>query len=211
MRMRKKKWAEPFLEENGHFIIDNPSNYRGNWKKELGKSELHVEIGCGKGDYFIGMSALYPETAWVAVEKDRNVAAVAAKKAMDEASESCRMIAKDAEEIETWFAKGEIDVLHLNFSDPWSKNGYRKRRLSHQSFLDKYRVMLSGKGRVILKTDNKTLFEFSLKEFVQFNWLIEDVWVDFRAEIHDEDVITEYEKKFMELGQPIYRAIFSPK
>ncbi len=211
MRMRKKKWAEPFLEENGNFVIDNPKEFAGKWKSRLGKDNLHVEIGCGKGDYFIEMSKIHQDTVWIALEKDRNVAAVAAKKAIDEGCNRCCLIAKDATDISEWFEEGEIDVLHLNFSDPWVKNGYRKRRLSHRGFLDKYKELLSENGQVIMKTDNQKLFEFSLVEFVQSDWLIEEVWVDFRRDEHPEDVITEYERKFMNLGQPIYRVIFRYK
>lgn len=210
--MRKKKWAEPYLSENSEFVVAQPENFQGKWNDILKREQLHVEIGCGKGDYFIGMSKLFPETAWIALEKDLNVAAVAAKKAIDAGCEkNCRLICQDAESIEQWFKSGEIDILHLNFSDPWPKNGYRKRRLSHQSFLDKYKKLLKPSGKVVLKTDNSKLFEFSLIEFTKCNWEIEEVWVNFRSEEHAEDVITEYERRFMDLGQPIYRAIFISK
>ncbi len=211
MRMRKKKWAEPFLAENSHFVIEDPTLFSGKWKDKLKKEEIHLEIGCGKGDYFIEMSKKYPDTAWIAIEKDRNVAAVAAKKAIESDCQSCCIIAKDASEIEDWFDDNEIDVLHLNFSDPWAKSGYRKRRLSHRNFLDKYKDLLKPQGKVIMKTDNQKLFEFSLIEFVQAGWKIEEVWVDFRREPHPEDVITEYEDKFLKIGQPIYRVIFMLK
>ncbi|MEG0519683.1 MAG: tRNA (guanosine(46)-N7)-methyltransferase TrmB, partial [Erysipelotrichaceae bacterium] len=58
------------------------------------------------------------------------------------------------------------------------------------------------------KSDNASLFEFSLQEFSQMNWIIKEVWVDFRSQEHAEDAISEYEKKFMDKGQPIYRVIF---
>ena len=74
-------------------------------------------------------------------------------------------IAQDADQISTWFAPGEIDVIHLNFSDPWPKSGYAKRRLSHARFLKQYEGLLNENGQVIMKTDNPKLFEFSLKEF----------------------------------------------
>ncbi len=208
MRMRKKAWAEPFLQEKSDFVIQCPESLRGRWKEKLGKEELHVEIGCGKGDYFTKMSIQYPDTAWIGIEKDLNVAAVSAKKSLEADGERRCMIAKDATSIEEWFIEGEIDVIHLNFSDPWHKSGYKKRRLSHKNFLDKYQNLLSKQGRVIMKTDNQALFEFSLKEFTGASWELEEVWVDFRKKDHPEDVITEYEQKFMDLGCPIYRAIF---
>ncbi|MFV0380523.1 MAG: tRNA (guanosine(46)-N7)-methyltransferase TrmB [Anaerorhabdus sp.] len=211
MRMRKKKWAEPFLEENSDIVIKNPQQNCGNWKNILSKNELHLEIGCGKGDYFVNMSKLHTHTGWIAVEKDRNVAAVAAKKIKEEKCDSCCIIAFDAKDLDQWFLDNEIHTIHLNFSDPWSKNGYRKRRLSHESFLKTYKRILSPDGRIIMKTDNKKLFEFSLCEFSRCGWVIDDVWMDFRSEDHNEDVLSEYESKFVQLNLPIYRAIFKLK
>lgn len=211
MRMRKKNWAEPFLQEHPEFVIVDPTKLRGQWKNHLNAEELHVEIGCGKGDYFIEMSNKSIDQAWIGIEKDRNVAAIAAKKGCDNPKSNRCMIAQDADSIEQWFSLNEIDVLHLNFSDPWPKTGYKKRRLSHKRFLDMYSRLLSKEGKVIMKTDNQGLFEFSVIEFTDNNWKIDEISVDFRRENHDEDTITEYESKFMSFGQPIYRAVFKLK
>lgn len=208
MRMRKKGWAEPFLNDHPEFVIATPTEYKGTWKQHLNCDELHIEIGCGKGDYFIQMAQKDNQVGWVGVEKDRNVAAVAAKKAVESEQKNLLMIALDAETIDTWFAPKEIDVIHLNFSDPWSKAGYKKRRLSHGKFLEKYKSLLVDHGKIIMKTDNQGLFEFSLAEFSQNGWILREVSVDFRRDDHPEDAISEYEAKFMGLGQPIYRAIF---
>lgn len=209
MRMRKKGWAEPFLTEHPEVVIATPTEVKGQWKQRLNCDELHVEIGCGKGDYFIQMAQKDNQVGWIGVEKERNVAAVAAKKAVEAELGNLAMIALDAENIDTWFAPNEIDVIHLNFSDPWSKAGYKKRRLSHGTFLEKYKSLLVKNGKIIMKTDNQGLFEFSLAEFSQNGWVLSEVSVDFRRVEHPEDAISEYEAKFMSLGQPIYRAIFN--
>lgn len=208
MRMRKKQWAEPFLEENQDFVMMNPETLAGTWKQILNCNELHVEIGSGKGDYIAGMAAMDRSVGWVGIEKEHNVAAVAVKKLLESDHQNIRFIAQDAAQFENWFAPHEIDVIHLNFSDPWPKSGYKKRRLSHRGFLEKYANALSSQGKVIMKTDNCTLFEFSLIEFADCGWKLIDVSVDFRRNPHDEDTITEYERRFMDLGQPIYRAIW---
>ena len=209
MRMRKKSWAEPFLAEHEEVVIATPADMKGSWKKRLNKDNLHLEIGCGKGDYFTHMAAMYPESGWVGVEKNINVAAIAAKKLVDSANTNQLLIALDAEKIDEWFGQGEVDVIHLNFSDPWPKSGYKKRRLSHRRFIEVYENLLSANGQIIMKTDNRKLFEFSLLEFAQCNFVLSDVSVDFRAEEHPEDVMTEYETKFVELNQPIYRAVWT--
>ena len=209
MRMRKKSWAEPFLAEHEEVVVASPVSMKGHWRARLNKDNLHLEIGCGKGDYFTHMAAMYPESGWIGVEKNINVAAIAAKKLVDSNNINQLLIAMDAEKIDEWFDHGEVDVIHLNFSDPWPKAGYKKRRLSHRRFIEVYENLLSDKGQIIMKTDNRKLFEFSLLEFAQCNFILTDVSVDFRAEEHPEDVMTEYETKFVQLNQPIYRAVWT--
>lgn len=211
MRMRKKAWAEPYLEEHPEFVTARPQEFAGQWKQRLHCDRLRVEIGSGKGDYLTKMAAMNPQEGWIGIEKEHNVAAIAVKKALGQPHENMAFIAQDADQIGTWFAEGEIDVIHLNFSDPWPKSGYAKRRLSHARFLKQYAALLSVEGRVIMKTDNPKLFEFSLTEFSREDWLLEEVSVNFRREAHPEDAITEYEQKFMDLNQPIYRAVWRKK
>lgn len=206
MRMRRLKWAPQFLKDS-EMVIQEPTEYKGKWKSIYQKEKLHIEIGTGKGDYWIGMSELYPETLWVGIEKNESVAALAVRKS-GETSENRRFIYGDAQVIDEWFAPGEVDVIHLNFSDPWPKNRTKKRRLSHPSFLKKYETILKQDGEIIMKTDNSSLFEYSIIEFQNNGYYLCDFSVDFRREIHDEDVISEYERKFMEQNNPIYRAIW---
>ena len=211
MRMRKKAWAEPFLKENADFVIENPEIWAGNWREKLACQRLRIEIGSGKGDYFTKMAAMNPDEGWIGIEKEHNVAAVAAKKALAQPHEHMALIAQDDDQLSSWFAKGELDVIHLNFSDPWPKSGYAKRRLAHARFIKQYEALLNPQGQVIMKTDNPKLFEFSLTEFSRENWQLREVSVDFRRQPHPEDAITEYEQKFMDLGQPIYRAVWQKK
>lgn len=207
MRMRKKKWAIPFLKSQTDLVIENPSIYKGKWKEKLNRNSIRVEIGIGKGAYFDGMSKMYNEDGWIGIEKELNVAAIAAKKLSEEPLENRVLITKDAKDILDWFDKGEIDIIHLNFSDPWPKRSTRKRRLTHSNFIDQYTEILSEEGKIVFKTDNSGLFEFSIIEFTHNGYIIEEISVDYRREKHDEDVITEYEAKFIELNQPIYRLV----
>lgn len=210
MRMRKKSWAMPFIEEHPEYILQNPELNKGKWKQVLNCDILHLEIGCGKGDYFINMSIKYPNEGFVAIERDISCGAVAAKKALEQPHANNLMIIKDATELEEWFDSKEIDIIHLNFSDPWPKSGHYKRRLSYGGFLQKYKNVLSDDGEIWLKSDNKDLFEFSVCEFSKNGFIIHECSVDFRRKEQD-DVITEYESKFMQLNQPIYRVVVKKK
>ena len=210
MRMRKKHWAPDMIAQRTDCVISDPGELRGNWKQLAGDSQIRVEIGSGKGDYWISMAHRYPDCLWIAVEKDESCVGIALKKCLDNTTENMKIINGDAAEIEQWFAEDEIDVIHLNFSDPWPKKRQTKRRLTYGTFLDSYRKILKEDGLVIMKTDNAKLFEYSLVSFGDNGWHLEEVSVDYRREPHDEDAITEYEASFMALGQPIYRAIWKP-
>lgn len=207
MRMRKKKWAEPYLEEHPELVLPDPSIYKGRWKEVLQCDRLHVEIGMGKGAYIRAMSQMYSAEGWIGIERDHSAAAVAARHIIEEGvpMDHLRLIAEEAEALTEWFDHGEVDVIHLNFSDPWPKKRYHKRRLSSASFLKMYADVLAPEGEVQMKTDNKDLFADSTVYFSADNWVFTDFSVDYRSEDHPEDAVTEYEEKFMSAGQPIYR------
>lgn len=208
MRMRKVKWATDYLP-TANCLVKEPSKQAGNWKKLMGTDTLHIEIGCGKGNYSLDMAKMYKDTGFIAIEKNESAAGIAAKK-YDEDTENkhLKLIQDDASSIGEWFGPREVDVIHLNFSDPWPKKRYTKRRLSSASFLDQYKRILSRNGEIQMKTDNSALFEYSLIEFQNAGFKMVEVSVDYHREKHDEDAITEYEQKFISLGQPIYRCVW---
>ncbi len=208
--MRKKKWAEPYLADHPEIALTDPAANKGNWKQLFGCEILHVEIGMGKGDYLHHMAHDYPEEGWVGIEKDRSAAAVAVRKLAESelfTGENERVIVSDAAALTDWFAPGEIDVIHLNFSDPWPKTYTHKRRLSSKQFLERYRLLLAEGGTIRMKTDNKGLFEDSVLYFLENGFTFTEFSVDYRRQEHPEDAVTEYESRFMELGQPIYQLV----
>ena len=211
MRMRKVKWAVAYLEE-AKCLIRDPQSMRDQYKKQYQYDQLHVEIGCGKGSYSLDMAKKYPNDLFIAIEKNESAAGMAAKK-FDECPEvnNLLLIQGDAQNISTWFAPKEVDIIHLNFSDPWPKKRYAKRRLSSKAFTSQYKKMLSDVGQIQMKTDNSSLFEYSLLEFQNEGYTMIDVSVDYRREEHDEDAITEYEQKFISLNQPIYRCVWTKR
>lgn len=206
MRMRRIKWAAEYLQESDS-IVRHPEKQAGKWKTAA-NSRLHIEIGTGKGSYSWKMASMNPEDTFVAIEKNESAAGLAAKKYDTAPLENLRLIYGDAAEIDTWFGPGEVDVIHLNFSDPWPKKRNAKRRLSSPGFLEQYRKILAEHGEIQMKTDNADLFEYSVLSMLQAGFRLEDISVDFRREQHDEDATTEYEEKFIAAGQPIYRSVW---
>ena len=113
------------------------------------------------------------------------------------------LINYDANNIDSLFYK-EIDMVFLNFSDPWPKKRHEKRRLTSFSFLKKYDIIFSSDRKIMFKTDNKELFEYSIISLTTYGYKIVDISLDLHKDKDFDNVMTEYEKKFSSKGDKIY-------
>ena len=126
-------------------------------------------------------------------------------KVLDSQAPNVRLLLVDGSDLTNYFADSEIDLMYLNFSDPWPKKRHEKRRLTYKTFLDTYRQILPEQGEIHFKTDNRGLFEYSLVSFSQYGMILKQVWLDLHASDFEGNVMTEYEEKFSQKGQVIYR------
>lgn len=202
MRLRTKKNLEKRLEACAHLLETNPSERKGNWSVD---KPLYLEIGCGKGAFILGMAKAHPEHSFVALEKERNVIVMAMEKIQREGLTNVRFLNGDARALPEYFTPGELAGIYLNFSDPWPKKGYRKNRLTHPNFLAIYKELLVPGGKIAQKTDNLGLFEFSLESYREMGCELTNLTYDLHNSGFEGNVITEYEQRFLSLGQPIYR------
>ena len=204
MRLRKIKGAREALEENVKYFIKNPNEYKGGWHNLFENTNpIHLEVGCGKGNFIIGMAKAFPNINFIAIEKFESVLIRALEKLENENLNNIKIINADALTLCDIFSKGEVSTIYLNFSDPWPKTRHAKRRLTYKTFLDIYRNILSDDGAIMQKTDNKILFEFSIDSFSKDDWILSNISVD----LHSTDLFnieTEYETKKSKFG-PIYR------
>ena len=206
MRMRKKKNLGARWERCAEYLVEKPEDMRGRWQEIFGNgNEIHLEIGCGKGGFITGMAKKYPDVNFIAVEKVRDVMVMAMEKASAAELKNVVFMDMDAEKIEDVFEKGEVSRIYLNFSDPWKKNKQAKRRLTHKRFLDRYKNVLPAGGYVWFKTDNRALFEFSLNSFAEEDFKMRNISLDLHNSKFEDNVMTEYETRFSEMGMPIYR------
>lgn len=216
MRMRRKKHGAERIDACKEILIPVPKETEDAPAsldpQEFFQKErpIHLEIGCGKGDFAVGMAAKHPGCNWIAMERVPDVACLALEKAMaakDGRDDNLRFLIGDARNVAAWFPEGSVDCLYLNFSDPWPKKGYAKRRLTHAGFLELYRKVLKPHGMLKLKTDNEGLFDFSLEQFeacgLTIEWQTRDL---HNSEKNVDNVMTEYERNFSEKGQVIYSA-----
>ena len=209
MRMRKKKNGEKRIAACSEYLISQPvssfSELFGN------EREVHVEIGCGKGNFVCGMAEKYPWVNFIAVEKVSDVCCIALEKAKAAAErregDNVRFYIGDANSLCELLPLHSVDCIYLNFSDPWPKKGHTKRRLTYRGFLEIYRKLLKENGVLKLKTDNVGLFDFSLEEFsaagLEFLMQTRDL---HNSEYAEGNVMTEYEKNFSEKGMSICSA-----
>lgn len=208
MRARYKPWAAELIEAHPEIVIPEPANLKGKWQEEFGNSNpLHIEAGSGKGRFITGMALANPDINYIGIELFDSVIVTALQTVLETEGgiPNLRLLRVNAQEMESFFEKNEVDRLYLNFSDPWPKTRHAKRRLTHESFLKLYETVLPKNGEIHFKTDNRGLFEYSLTSISEYGMLLKDVSLDLHANEPEWNIMTEYEEKFMKKGQPIYR------
>lgn len=208
MRIRRKPWAEKEFASN-KTIIDNPREFKGKWNEVFGNNNpVHIEIGCGKGNFISEMSKLNPNINYIGIEREEQIIVSALKKSRElEVGDNIRFFCEDVANCLEIFESGEVTRIYTNFADPWHRRRkWAKRRLTHKNFLNLYETLFGEEGgEVFMKTDNKILFEFSLNEIADKGWQLHNISLDLHNSDFEGNVMTEYEKKFSEKGMPIYR------
>ena len=207
MRMRRKKNLGPRMEACAAWQIKDPKALRGNWRSLMpGDKELRLELGCGKGRFTCQTAAANPEILFVAVERVPDAMVMAMEKARDMGLTNVFYVDADAALLPEFFAPEEVDLIYINFCDPWPPKRHAKRRLTHRNFLKLYREVLKEKGQIHFKTDNAPLFEFSVLEFPEAGYDLEEVTRDLHAN-GVCGIMTDYEEKFHNLGTKINRCV----
>ena len=210
MRLRRKPWVDKAIHDFDDFVFpkDAPASeeQQCRWSEVFGReAPLYVELGTGKGDFISQMAEREPGVNFIGIEAQQDVLYAAAKKVAAMELKNVRLLVFDIHEIERIFAPGEVDRFFLNFCDPWPKKRHYKRRLTYRGFLEKYRHLLKKGGELHFKTDNRPLFDFSLKEFEAAELAVRDVSYDLHAEGRPDNIMTEYERKFSGYGEKINR------
>lgn len=210
MRLRNIPGSEEVLA-NSNYIVNNPKNCKGKWK-EIFRNEnpIQIEIGMGKGKFIVENALKFPDINFIGIEKYSSVMLRAVQK-LDNVEEikNLRLICIDAKELEEVFDNQEVNKIFLNFSDPWPKDRHAKRRLTSKEFLNLYTKILINNGVLEFKTDNKILFEFSVEEYKESKWILNAISDNLHQDedMNKDNIMTEYEQKFSEKGNPIYKLI----
>ena len=215
MRLRNIPGSKEVITESA-YVIQEPQRNKGKWKEIFGNEHpLHIEVGMGKGRFIMDMAKLHPECNYIGIEMYDSVLlrAVQKREQMEEELANLFFVRMDARILPEVFAKGEVERIYLNFSDPWPKDRHARRRLTSHEFLDRYYQFLKKEGRLEFKTDNQDLFTFSLEEIDNSKiWKLDASTRDLHHDevLNEGNIMTEYEEKFSSKGNPICKLIASP-
>jgi len=208
MRIRFKPWARPELEAS-KFYIDNPEDYKGKWNSIFNEQKpLHIELGCGKGNFISSLALRHPEINFIAIDlvdamlglAKRNIEAVYGEAKRD--IDNVYLTRYDIERIFNIFSEDDkIERIYINFCNPWPRGKHHKKRLTHTRQLEKYRNFLVDGGEIYFKTDDDSLFTDSLTYFESCGFEILDKTFDLESRPDFwENITTEHEKMFTEQG-----------
>ncbi len=210
MRLRNVKGSRELIVSSEYTVKDETS-LKGKWHELFGNNNpIHIEIGMGKGQFITQLAINNPDINYIGIEKYSSVLVRAIEKREDLDINNLYFIRMDAENITEVFDKDEVSQIYLNFSDPWPKDRHAKRRLTSTQFFARYNNILIPDGKVIFKTDNRELFDFSLLQVPEANWNIDNYTYDLHnSEYAVGNIMTEYETKFSAEGKPINRLVAS--
>ena len=215
MRLRNIPGARETVA-NSPFVVQEPSTVRGRWKDVFGnENPIFIEVGMGKGQFLMKMAAKNPQINYLGMEMYDSVLlrALQLREKLEAEPDNLLFIREDARLLPEIFEQGEVEKIYLNFSDPWPKARHAKRRLTSREFLARYEKILVDRGEVEFKTDNRTLFDFSLEEIRDAGWTLLACTYDLHrdARLSQGNVMTEYEEKFSGMGKPICKLIAARK
>ncbi len=203
MRQRNVKMKKEIIASSKYIILE-PKENKGKWQEVFkNNNPIYLEIGMGKGDFLLENAKRYPNINFIGIEKFDSIMALAIKKIEDNTLENLKLIRMDALNLDEVFDH-EIKKIYLNFSDPWPKPRHAKRRLTSSVFLDKYDKIFQDIHEIEMKTDNQGLFEYSLISFSENQYLIEEISLDLHHSLKENNIMTEYERKFSSLNNRIY-------
>ena len=206
MRRRKKPGSDEKLLSYKELVLPQPEELKGKWNDLFkNRNDIHIELGTGRGQFITTLAEKNPNMNYIGIEIKEEVLLRAVEKAKEKNLDNIVFLWYDVNRIDEVFGEREINRIYINFCDPWPKERWKKRRLTHRQFLQRYNNILKPEGDIHFKTDNDPLFEFSLNEFSCLDFKLQNITFDLHKDGEENIVTTEYEDKFRALGMKIFR------
>lgn len=204
MEYIKVKDAGNIIKRSKNFV-SNPENYKNKWSDFFqNHNPIHLELGMGRGDFIISMAKEYPNINFIGLEINESQMVKAVDRLNSCNLPNLKLVNMDARLIDKVFGK-EIDTIYLTFSEPWPKKIDEKKRFTHESYLRLYDKIFKKNKHIILKTDNRGLFQYSLETLSQYWYVFDRISLDLHHEEKPiKNFMTDFEKQYYKEGRPIY-------
>ena len=211
MRIRRKPWARPELEACP-FYVAQPGENRGRWRQQFARPDapLHLELGCGKGGFISQLAPQHPEINYLAIDIKSEMLGLCKRKAEAAYAAAGRPVdnlyifAQNIELLPQVLApEDRVERIYINFCNPWPKAKHQKRRLTHPRQLQNYRALLAPGGEIWFKTDDDLLFADTMVYFDEGGWRVLYATTDLHAQQLPDNIVTEHEQMFVEMGKTI--------
>lgn len=191
--------------KNSNYVVKEPTNYKNKWHDLFhNNNKIYLELGTGRGEMIINMAKKYPNINFIGLELNESQIATAAMKLSNTNLSNIKLIHDDARNIINIFGK-EIDTIYLTFSEPWPKRIDEKNRFTHESYLKLYDRIFKKDKHIILKTDNKGLFQYSLTTLSQYWYVFNVVSLDLHNDEQNiPNIMTDFEIQYYKEKRPIY-------
>lgn len=208
--VRKKRERFQEVHESSHVVEDGFDDIKKSVQSFLGSRNIDVvlELGCGKGEYTIALAQKFPHKKFIGIDIQGERLWYGAQEIEQYSLENVVFVRSYIDAIEDYFPKKSIQEIWITFPDPFPQESRAKKRLTHERFLNIYKMLLADDGVIHLKTDSNPLFKWSLKSFEKNNWAVRNASADIDTDAKKlpEEVLftrTEFEKKFRKRGVPI--------
>lgn len=191
-------------------ISEVPFTMKGHWREQYFHNDnpIVLELGCGKGEYTVGLARMYPNINFIGVDIKGARIYTGAKQALEENLPNVAFLRTSIEIIDRFFGQDEVQEIWLTFSDPQMKNVHK--RLTSTFFMNRYRHFLINNGIIHLKTDSNFLFTYTTYMVEKNNLPVllrtEDLYHTDGLDDHTREILgihTYYENQWIERGLSI--------
>ncbi len=214
MRARKPKNLDERRRLFADAIVDDAEERAGSWAQMLlpRAREVRLDLGCGKGGFAIESAKAEPDVLFVGVDVEEICVVLAAQRAIEEGVYNAVFVLDEKDDVCRFFAPGEVDRIHLNFSAPFPQSKAAPRRLSHATRLMAYRDILAPGGTVCQKTDSEPLYKYSLTQYELAGYEVTHMTDDLHAEASwpFANVSTEFEERLCQMGATVHALVSRP-